>query len=1127
MASNLQRNANPPNPNFSSESTEEYFYYIDAHVSQLQTNTVKLFGKLFNESQNQWLSCCVNVHNIKKCLYVRPKESDGDFQLVEQWLKRGPSGVPVQDYQLDYVYKKDLCHTKDPGKKIKFIRFQYRRLDRFTEKWNPPSNIVLYGESSTALERLLTEKGIKRPGWLAISLPCYRKFCDNTTWCQVEIDCRDLTYVSLPDINQVPLKDPPIVATTIQISLSDSTPAGSTNQPEIVMIGMKTMKNLKPNGCQSGASLSEESFFITKPSNSNSQDWSDGINEKLSNNETTTILIHHDEKSLLDEFLRKLHSLQPDIIIIYEGPHLINLIISKLVKYTDCKMNSSQISRYKAASLINFDSFKCKTKYGLRNLLKRPMCYLQDSIREVWSKHRRDDIDTVCHKILGTSIGDMKPVAVSKVPVIYQSKDDIGSFVEHTIFETRTINDLVMKVNILPLAFELCAITGYTLSGNLLFSRLERSEYLLCHAYYKKDYVIPDRVKISSERQKFEGGLALEASIGLHDKIAVLIDFNSLYPSIIQEYNLCFSTMPGVRNLGPTDRKIPNHEVPPGVLPREIEKIIESRREAKKSMKEATSPEIKFQHNIKQLSLKLIANSICGCFGASAFRFYALNLAAMITALGRDILLRTRNFVETRGYEVLFGVTDSLMINTGVTDYEAAKDIAAGIINSVNAQYNYIKIDIDSVLRHVIILNRTQYRFSAIEMTPEGEKKLRIGTKGLAEKPPYTCQLIDDAIEFLDRKLLNDSSHDEKIDAIREYLQDVAQTIIRGDVENTLKYFIIKKKLPDDVENIQRNKKAEIQAAIRYNRNVARNPIYKLRKGDYVEFTIRLTGQQKSFEERAIPQFLNAESIKFPFDLEYYIFQALIPIITKYYKHIPGLTDEFIAASLGMLSEYTSYKSTSKYKARNRHACNNINSLNSNTPGSTKTNEPFVFPCASCQYNVEMHDFWITHNNSKFPCLQLCPKCGATGWCRYLQKFLPSLNSEINKWCKLFHEGRQYICEDNYCKETIFSRACEYQKHGRRFLTSFERHFLEQFAYWLDIFDIDGQPMYLRDTVDPIITEMYRYLKNEIERAIRNNIPIIDLDFSTIESTDMLSYLEDDEMPSFKSFDNWRFPQDA
>ena len=108
------------------------------------------------------------------------------------------------------------------------------------------------------------------------------------------------------------------------------------------------------------------------------------------------------------------------------------------------------------------------------------------------------------------------------------------------------------------------------------------------------------------------------------------------------------------------------------------------------------SPELKMQYNIRQLALKLTANSMYGCLGATHCRFYAKGLAALVTgkiqkqkemkyrfickyiykilnttiAKGREILQHTKSLVEKLNYEVIYGDTDSIMINTSLLDYD-------------------------------------------------------------------------------------------------------------------------------------------------------------------------------------------------------------------------------------------------------------------------------------------------------------------------------------------------------------------------------------------------------------------------------------------------------------------------
>ena len=103
-----------------------------------------------------------------------------------------------------------------------------------------------------------------------------------------------------------------------------------------------------------------------------------------------------------------------------------------------------------------------------------------------------------------------------------------------------------------------------TLNGG----RAERNEYILLHEFHRLKYICPDKswgkkvVKVKedpdddgegattvvtksgkSRRDKYKGGLVFEPKRGLWDKFILVMDFNSLYPSIIREYNIDFTTV--------------------------------------------------------------------------------------------------------------------------------------------------------------------------------------------------------------------------------------------------------------------------------------------------------------------------------------------------------------------------------------------------------------------------------------------------------------------------------------------------------------------------------------------------------------------------------------------------------
>ena len=91
--------------------------------------------------------------------------------------------------------------------------------------------------------------------------------------------------------------------------------------------------------------------------------------------------------------------------------------------------------------------------------------------------------------------------------------------------------------------------------------------------------------------------------------------------------------------------ELPTSDLEIGILPTEIRKLVDSRRAVKNLLKNPNiSDDQRMQYDIRQMALKLTANSMYGCLGFSFSRFFAKPLAALVTSRGREILLQVSCF---------------------------------------------------------------------------------------------------------------------------------------------------------------------------------------------------------------------------------------------------------------------------------------------------------------------------------------------------------------------------------------------------------------------------------------------------------------------------------------------------
>ncbi len=271
----------------------------------------------------------------------------------------------------------------------------------------------------------------------------------------------------------------------------------------------------------------------------------------------------------------------------------------------------------------------------------------------------------------------------------------------------------------------------------------------------KKNMLIPNAEDILTKKgktattaiikgKKYKGAIVVEPTPGVHFNVAVM-DFPSLYPSIIKVWNLGYQSIlcnhPNCKG-----HKIPDTPHWVCTEKRALESLlIGSLRDLrvrwyKSRAKDKTlSSELRSWYNITQGALKVILNASYGVFGADSFDLYCPPVAEATAAIGRYSITQILKHAESVGIQVLYGDTDSLFLKN------PSKEQIEDVVRYTEHELN-MGIDVDKVYRYAVFSSRKKNYLGVLE---DGQ----VDVKGLTGKKKHIPLFIKDAFNKMKETL--------------------------------------------------------------------------------------------------------------------------------------------------------------------------------------------------------------------------------------------------------------------------------------------------------------------------------------------------------------------------------------
>ncbi|EYC39595.1 hypothetical protein Y032_0650g1135 [Ancylostoma ceylanicum] len=1068
-------------------------YWLDAFEDPVKhSGTVYLFGRV-NVSGNKWASCCVTVKNIFRQVFFLPRDTkfvrgastneqvkDADvFEEVKVMMKRhcGTASFKCRQARKRFMHDGTISgeHSSD---EVKVIEVQYEsNHPKLPTDLSGETFSAVFNTTTTAMERLLVEKAMMGPGWVDVTN--YTEVTAKQSYCDYEFSVdmermRNLNYNSAITQAAPPVR---MLVLNVLTTLNDK------KENEICMISMLYNPACNLSNPSTDQKDLHRLCMFTKPYGGTLPfDIKDQLNRRgLSD----IVLTAGNEKALLSLFLAKVHKYEPDIIVGHDLSASISVLVSRMDKLKVA--NWSRTSRLKRT--INVGKV-AHNKAGQWELTAGRM--LVDSRLSAMElvRSRSYDLSELVTQLLGVH---RENIYANEVAAKFSSSQQLLNLIQWSWMDPWFSLRVIAQINALQLAVQITNIVGGVTSRTLMGGRAERNEYLLLHAFNKANYIAPNKYQPSFRKGKHEkevknedgenaddneadgksknkaqysGGLVLEPKKGLYDTLILLLDFNSLYPSIIQEYNICFTTVAHTKD-GDDLPDIPSSSLAEGILPCEIRGLVERRRQVKSLMKEAPESKKK-QYDIRQMALKLTANSMYGCLGFQQSRFYAKPLAALITSKGREILMHTKDLVEKLGYSVVYGDTDSIMINTNSTDLKQAKKLGFEIKRQVNQCHRLLELELDGVFKRMLLLKKKKY--AALTVNPDNELDTKKELKGLDIVRRDWSQLAKEAGNavvdlILDPKL----SRDELVAEIHESLQKLRARLDKG---MDTKLFEISKQLtrnPKDYHDL----KSQPHAAVAMRLNETGK--FSLRHGDIVEYIICEDGTTNSAMQRAYHRTELESNPELKIDLHYYLAQQVHPVVSRLCAPIEETDAVRIAEALGMDS--TSYRRSAAAHASDAAAAEDEWAWQG--PITYDHCEALTFTCPSTGCgNVLRIRKAVEEQGSTFKLsLEACDKCGAE-----LSPYSAYICNRVEDALREFvarHLSSCFKCDDAVCEFRTKVHLMKWCREGLE-CPKCPGGVLRKEYSAKDLFD---QEMFLKQVVD--VPTALQELKPEQQRSIQ------------------------------------------
>lgn len=586
-----------------------------------------------------------------------------------------------------------------------------------------------------------------------------------------------------------------------------------------------------------------------------------------------------DEKALLEALIEWFKQFDPDVIV---GWNVIDFDFRLLHKRAEWHNMKLMLGR---ADQPSFFRSSAQSQQGFISIPGRVVLDGIDTLKTATYHFRSWSLESVSQELLGEG-KEIHNVHDRMDEINRMYRSDKPSLAKYNLQDCVLVNKIFEHTHLLDFAIERSRLTGVELDRvggsvaaftNLYLPQIHRAGYVAPNLHPENWIASP-------------GGYVMDSIPNLYDSVLVL-DFKSLYPSIIRSFLI--DPMGLVEGLQLEIGKAEDEAVPgfrggqfhrsKHFLPEMIEKLWAARDVAKKNNEKAFSQ-----------AIKIIMNSFYGVLGSSGCRFFDTRLASSITMRGHEIMKQTKVLIEDKGYQVIYGDTDSTFVSlNGAYSQADADKIGNELVDYINQWWNNhlrSEYNLNSILELEYETHYRKFLMPTIRGAETGSKKRYAGLIGEGEQERIIFKGLESArtdwtplAQRFQNTLYQMIFHGEDPS---DYVREMVEKTNAGEFDDQLVY---QKRLRRKLHEYQKNIPPQVRAARLaddINAKLGR-PLQYQNRGR-IEYLITVNGPEPH-------EYLNS-----PIDYQHYIDKQLKPVADAILPFIGTDFEQLSAPQMGL-----------------------------------------------------------------------------------------------------------------------------------------------------------------------------------------------------------------------------------